>query len=60
MLERLDEAAAFFGGDSLAPWTKAGFKNTVPDKVTSSRAARGYRRDERGSRHQWRLEVIGS
>ena len=35
------------------------FKFAVPEKVMPSRAARGYRRDERSSRRRWWLEVKG-
>ena len=46
--------------NSLALESKVGFENTVPEKVMPSRAAQGFRRDERRSRRRWRLEIIGS
>ena len=63
MLERLGEAAGFSEGSMLwdsAPYvyrfvgsSQLGwFENTVAENVLPSRAARGYRRDERRSRRR--------
>ena len=60
VLEQLgDELQRFFGGDSLALLKQGRFwKCRARTKVASSRAARGNKREERKSRHRWRLEDV--
>ena len=60
-LQRFFEGSTLRGSTLFAGSSQLGrFENAVPEKVMPSRAARGYRRDERTSRRRWRLEVIGS